>query len=193
MNILEEIYQKIDKSDTGFTLHYPFLYSLVLGMESKNVFEFGSGFSTHCMLHALDKTGGKLTSCDLVHYSKNKNITEFTKKSNRWTFHTGHSNLVLDHIKHEHQYDVILHDGSHTGSEVIIDLNKIYPYLKQDGILVTHDTTHYSLGSEMMSAVNEFARDKDLEMCTLPYGYGLTFFRNIKNKEDKVELTWKKR
>ena len=60
MNILEEIYEKIDKSDTGFTLHYPMLYSLVLGLESKNVFEFGTGFSTHVILHALAKTGGNL-------------------------------------------------------------------------------------------------------------------------------------
>lgn len=192
MNILEEIYKKIDKSDTGFTLHYPFLYSLVLGMESKNVFEFGTGFSTHCILHALEKTGGKLTSCDITHKYMNKNVTEFTKKSLNWTFYHGHSNLILDNISHS-QYDIILHDGSHTESEVIIDLNKIYPYLKQDGILITHDTTHYELGPGMMNAVKAFAQDKELEMCTIPYGYGLTFFRNIKNKRDKVKLTWKKK
>lgn len=192
MNILEEIYQKIDKSDTGFTLHYPFLYSLILGMESKSVFEFGTGFSTHCILHALEKTGGKLISCDITHKDMNKNVTEFTRKSPNWTFYHGHSNLILDNIPHS-QYDIILHDGSHTESEVIIDLNKIYPYLKQDGILITHDTTHHELGQGMMNAVKSFAKDKELEMCTLPYGYGLTFFRNIKNKDDKVKLTWKKK
>ncbi len=38
--IFQEIHDKINKSDTGFTLHYAFLYSLVLGLESKNVFEY---------------------------------------------------------------------------------------------------------------------------------------------------------
>lgn len=191
-NILQEIYDKIKISDTGFTLHYPMLYSIILGMESKNVFEFGTGFSTHCILHALEKTDGRLISCDVTHKDMNRNVTEFTKNSNRWRFYHGNSNVLLDSIEHP-QYDVILHDGSHIGSEVLVDLEKIYPYLKQDGILITHDTMHHNLGQDMMRAVMKFAKNKELEMCTLPYGYGLTFFRNIKNKEDKVELTWKKR
>ena len=45
----------------------------------------------------------------------------------------------------------------------------------------------------MREAVEEFAKDKDLETCTLPYGYGLTFFRNKGNPDNKVNLTWKKR
>jgi len=190
-NILQEIYDKIKISDTGFTLHYPMLYSIILGMESKNVFEFGTGFSTHCILHALEKTDGRLISCDVTHKDINRNVTNFTKNSNRWKFYHANSNLLLDNIDHE-QYDVILHDGSHIGDEVLVDLEKIYPYLKQDGILITHDTMHHNLGEHMMRAVMQFAKNKELEMCTLPYGYGLTFFRNIKNKDYKVELTWKK-
>lgn len=190
-NILQEIYDKIKISDTGFTLHYPMLYSIILGMESKNVFEFGTGFSTHCILHALEKTDGRLISCDVTHKDINRNVTDFTKNSNRWKFYHANSNLLLDNIDHE-QYDVILHDGSHIGDEVLVDLEKIYPYLKQDGILITHDTMHHNLGEDMMRAVMKFAKNKELEMCTLPYGYGLTFFRNIKNKDDRVQLTWKK-
>lgn len=190
-NILQEIYDKIKISDTGFTLHYPMLYSIILGMESKNVFEFGTGFSTHCILHALEKTDGRLISCDVTHKDMNRNVTDFTKNSNRWKFYHANSNLLLDNIDHE-QYDVILHDGSHIGDEVLVDLEKIYPYLKQDGILITHDTMHHNLGEDIMRAVMKFAKNKELEMCTLPYGYGLTFFRNIKNKDDRVQLTWKK-
>jgi hypothetical protein len=44
----------------------------------------------------------------------------------------------------------------------------------------------------MMSGVNAFTKDKDIEMLTLHYGYGLTLFRNKGNKENKVNLTWKK-
>jgi predicted O-methyltransferase YrrM len=190
-NILTEMYNKIDKSDTGFTLHYPFLYSLVLGLESKNVFEFGTGFSTHCILHALEKTSGRLTSCDVTHFNENPNVTEFTRKNKRWTFHHGDTNTIFNSIEHDY-YDLILHDGSHIGTEVLIDLNNIYPYLKHDGILIMHDTRHPSLGPDMMSAFENFKKDKDLEYLSLPYGYGLTFFRNKGNKENKINLTWKK-
>jgi predicted O-methyltransferase YrrM len=133
-----------------------------------------------------------LTSCDITNYSDNPNVTEYTKSSNRWNFYHGNSTEIFDDIEFE-QYDLILHDGSHIGEEVLVDLNNIYPYLKHDGILITHDTRHHSLGEGMSKAVEEFAKDKDIEMCTLPYGYGLTFFRNKGNLDNKVNLTWKKR
>jgi len=175
------------------SLHYGFLYSCIVGMETKNVFEFGSGFSTHVILHALEKTGGTLTSCDVTNFSDNPNVTDYTKASKRWNFYHGNSNeLFADDVDFQ-QYDVILHDGSHIGSEVLVDLNNIYPYLKHDGILITHDTRHHTLGDGMMGAAVEFAKDKDLEMCTLPYGYGLTFFRNKGNVNNPVNLTWRKR
>ncbi len=193
MNILEQIAAKAEKGDTGMSLHYGFLYSCIVGMESKNVFEFGSGFSTHVILHALEKTGGVLTSVDVNNHTVNTNITEFSKNSDRWNFYHGNSNEMFDDDVEFEQYDVILHDGSHIGEEVLVDLNNIYPYLKHDGILITHDTRHHTLGEGMMSAIEEFAKDKDLEMCTLPYGYGLTFFRNKGNSDSKVNLTWRKK
>lgn len=193
MNILEQIAAKAEKGDTGMSLHYGFLYSCVVGLESQKVFEFGSGFSTHVILHALEKTGGILTSCDVTNYSDNPNITKFTQQSDRWSFYHGNSNEMFEDDVEFEQYDLILHDGSHIPEEVLVDLNNIYPYLKHDGILITHDTRHHSLGGGMMSAVEEFAKDKDLEMCTLPYGYGLTFFRNKGNIDSKVNLTWKKK
>ena len=96
MNILEQIAAKAEKGDTGMSLHYGFLYSCVIGLESKNVFEFGSGFSTHVILHALEKTGGILTSCDITDYEVNHSITEFTKNSNRWNFYNGNSNEIFE-------------------------------------------------------------------------------------------------
>jgi len=194
MNILEQIAAKAERGDTGMSLHYGFLYSCVVGMESKKVFEFGSGFSTHVILHALEKTGGVLTSVDVNDHTVNTNITEFSKNSDKWNFYHGNSNEIFSDEEVEFdQYDLILHDGSHIAEEVLVDLNNIYPYLKHDGILITHDTCHHTLGEGMKSAVEEFAKDKDLEMCTLPYGYGLTFFRNKGNIDNKVSLTWKKK
>ncbi len=84
----------------------------------------------------------------------------------------GNTNHTFNSIEHK-QYDLILHDGSHIGSEVLIDLNNIYPYLKHDGILITYETRHHTLGGDMTKAVNDFAQGEDMEMLTLPYGYGL--------------------
>tara|TARA_B100000131_G_scaffold92034_1_gene88803 strand:+ start:1548 stop:2132 length:585 start_codon:yes stop_codon:yes gene_type:complete len=194
MNILEQIAAKAERGDTGMSLHYGFLYSCVIGLESKNVFEFGSGFSTHVILNALEKTGGVLTSVDVNDHTVNTNITEFSINSDRWNFYHGNSNdMFSDEDVVFEQYDLILHDGSHIGDEVLVDLNNIYPYLKHDGILITHDTRHHTLGEGMSKAVEEFVKDKDVEYATLPYGYGLTFIRNKGNINNKVELTWRKR
>ena len=46
MNILEQIAAKAEKGDTGMSLHYGFLYSCVVGLESKKVFEFGLLFQS---------------------------------------------------------------------------------------------------------------------------------------------------
>ena len=194
MNILEQIATKAERVDSGMSLHYGFLYSCVIGLESKNVFEFGSGFSTHVILNALEKTGGVLTSVDVNDHTVNTNITEFSINSDRWNFYHGNSNDMFsdEDVVFEH-YDLILHDGSHVGEEVLVDLNNIYPFLKNDGILITHDTRHHTLGEGMSKAVEEFVKDKDVEYATLPYGYGLTFIRNKGNVDNKVELTWRKR
>jgi len=174
------------------SLHYAFLYSCVIGLESKNVFEFGSGFSTHVILNALEKTDGYLTSVDIINSCENRNVTKYSKNNHRWTFHHGNSNnIFFDKTKFGY-YDLILHDGSHLGEEVLVDLNNIYPYLKHDGIIITHDTRHPTLGEEMTKAVQDFVYDKDVEYATLPYGYGLTFIRNNGNMNNKVNLTWRK-
>ena len=144
------------------------------------------------ILHALEKTGGVLSSCDVTHFNDNPNVTKYTKNSNRWTFYHGNTNIIFDKINHKY-YDLVLHDGSHIGSEVLIDLNNIYPWLKHDGILLIHDTRHHELGPDMLSAFNSFSKDKDIEYCHLPYGYGLTIIRNKDNIKNKIELNWKKK
>jgi len=58
----EEMLDRHHSDDAGFCRHYMLLYSIVLGMEAKSVFEFGSGYSSKTILKALSKTGGHLYS-----------------------------------------------------------------------------------------------------------------------------------
>ena len=61
----DEIVKKHHADDAGFCRHYLLLYSIVLGMETKSAFEFGAGFSSRVILKALQKTGGRLISCEM--------------------------------------------------------------------------------------------------------------------------------
>ena len=194
---LNFICDQTHKNNTGFCRHYMFLYSLILGMESKNVFEFGSGFSTKCMLEALKTTGGKLVSCEkrsIEEQSKHFSQDFLNEHKDTWTFLHGNSLNVVPEFNHSF-YDVVLHDGSHTSHVVKKDINNILPYMKEGSILITHDTEHPSLGKEMMFGV-EYSdiKNYDHEILTLPYGYGLTMIRLLESKNnEKVTIRWKKK
>jgi len=56
---INEIFKHHHGNYGGFCRHYLTLYSMVLGMEAKSVFEFGCGFSSKAILAALEPTGGK--------------------------------------------------------------------------------------------------------------------------------------
>ena len=184
------------KNNTGFCRHYMFLYSLVVGLESKNILEFGSGFSTTCILKALELTGGHLTTFEQRPISQQS--LWFTKETleeneDKWAYVQGDSLLTIP--IHDHSpYDLVLHDGSHTGSEVTRDLNNILPHIKKGGFLLVHDTTHPDLGEEMTHAIK--ASDvmaRRHEILTLPYGYGLTLIRALdSDTEEGINLTWSK-
>ena len=84
---IDFIVKKQPLNDTGLTRHYLTLYSIVLGMESTNVFEFGAGFSTQTIVEALKLTGGKLTSVDMRSLSIREDIPDNFLNDN---------NIVLD-------------------------------------------------------------------------------------------------
>tara|TARA_R110000824_G_scaffold328069_4_gene514904 strand:- start:2292 stop:2813 length:522 start_codon:yes stop_codon:yes gene_type:complete len=171
-------------------------------MEAKNVFEFGSGFSSKTMLLALEETGGKLISCDyrplsLTAKTYDGDSEEMTRLSERWRYIQKRSTGALNDISGE-IFDVVLHDGSHTWTEVADDLGKIIPYMKKGGILMVHDTNHptdnYQL-DKSVDAIDFSCSDSgyDIERLTLPYGYGLTIIRVMQDfGNGEVNIAWRK-
>ena len=175
---MDSIIKRHHSDDAGFCRHYMTLYAITLGMEAQNVFEFGAGFSSYAMLEALKKTGGRLTSCDIVPQ----------KPQDKWNFINANS-LEIFPIKET--FDLVLHDGSHEKDVVEQDLKNIIPLMKQDALLLVHDTEHKDF--QLKEAVENALKYTEHERITLPYGYGLTI---IRIKEDfgngKVEIKWRK-
>ena len=194
--LLDQIVNKHHTSETGLCRHYLTLYSIILGMEAKNVFEFGCGFSPLSMAKALELTGGKLSSIDLRSLDQRPDIPASLANKELWTFHEGNSLGVFPQLKHDECYDVVLHDGSHTASEVTIDLNNVAPFVKQGGLVLVHDTSHHDLGEDMIKGVNDsvLIKEYEHEIVTLPFGYGLTIIRvlNNPNNNKKINITWRK-
>lgn len=178
---IESIVHEHHTGAVGFTRHYLTLYSLVLGMEAQNVFELGAGFSSPTILAALKKTGGKLTTCDnrSVEHKQLTGVMEEYK--DRWTYHQAESRDFLKTISNE-VYDVVLHDGAHDFKNIILDLWKIAPRVKKNGLILVHDTFHPGLQRRSLSlAVRIGLFPRRYEIVTLPYGNGLSIIRMKSN------------
>jgi predicted O-methyltransferase YrrM len=172
------------------------LYSIILGMECENVAEFGSGFSTKCIFEALKITEGRLVTFEQI--SKHQNEKWFSNEmmsaqEEKWRFVQGNSLQTVPAFEHN-PYDVVLHDGSHTASEVTVDIDNILPHIKSGGLLLLHDTSHYDLGADMLNGIeNSNIKNYNHELLTLPFGYGLTIIRLLESKnKEEVKITWRK-
>ncbi len=191
---MEQMLERITEKKGGFALHNLFLYNLILGMETKNALELGAGFSTRTTLEALRITGGKLITCDMRDLKDTGNSEELRDMfKDVWTYLRGDTRTTLAMLPKERVFDVVLHDGSHEWRVVYQDLRKILPRIKQNGILLVHDTEHiptFHLKLAIELALFGYRHEK----MTLPYGYGLTLIRILGNKKNgAVTLTWEKK
>lgn len=190
--LMQEILEQHHGGTSGFSRHYLTLYALALGLEAKRVFEFGAGFSTKTLLAALEKTGGRLTTCDVRALAQTGNGPEMAEQyKGCWTYLQGDSREKVREVSKE-VFDLVLHDGSHEWRVVWRDLVTIIPRIKQNGILLVHDTEHvptYRLKLAVFLALLFVPHEK----VTLPYGYGLTMVRILGNARlGKIETSWEK-
>ena len=186
---MNELLQIHHGTQFGFARYYMLLYSIVLGLEAKKVFEFGIGESTKVILKALTKTKGVLFSCD-VRSPKVCGISTKEQTSN-WIFKQGRSTEVLRKVVTK-GFDLVLHDGAHDGPTVFSDLRFIIPRMKQNGILLVHDTEHKY--KDILEGIDNALENIEHQRVELPYGCGLSV---IRIKEDfgngKIVTTWKKK
>lgn len=176
----------------GFSRHYLLLYSIVLGLETKLAFEFGTGQSTKVIIEALKKTKGKLISNDV----RDADICGITSKDQKkysdiWQFLQGRSNEVLSNVE-ESGFDFVLHDGAHDGKTVLEDLQFIIPKMKKNGILLVHDTEYEY--EDIRKAVGVALQKVKHQRIELPYGCGLSIIRIRQDfGNGKVKVSWKKK
>ena len=173
--MLDYIFEAMEKRELGLASHYLFLYSAVIGVGAKQVFEFGTGLSTRVILEGLKQTGGSLNSCST---EDRKSIVErhSVPDVEEWRHHQGLSEEMVSTLELP-PLDLVLHDGAHNAPVVEADLRAVFPKLKQYGLLLLHDTQHSYTGSAMRVAVKKVVQDFDVSLVTLPYGFGLTIFR----------------
>lgn len=189
-----ELFERHHSNNAGFCRHYLELYSIVLGMETQNAFEFGSGYSTKTILNALSKTGGNLITCDIRPFNETAIFydKESLKQFKNWEYICGNSLSVVPTLT-KHTFDFVLHDGAHKKEIVYKDMLNIFPKMKKGSVFLLHDTLHPTDNYGLIDAVTEIGKKWKFNYVTLPYGYGITI---LTIEEDfgngSINIKWRK-
>lgn len=130
---LADEYERLCTTPSDIYLHLPRLAAMVAELHAQHVIELGtrSGVSTVAFLHALESTGGRLTSVDID--------APPALEHDRWTFvQSDDLNPAL--IPTLEQADIVFIDTSHTYEQTLAEL-RVYRWLvRPGGRIVLHDS-----------------------------------------------------
>lgn len=133
---MEELRGNLDGQDwPGIQPFADLLIGLTMATKAKLVFEIGTGglWSTQCFLHGLEKTDGRIISCDTV-----KRFKDFSHP--RFQFINKSSNEIARNWKDA--IDILFIDGNHREESIRKDYELFSPFVKQGGLIIFHDTSH---------------------------------------------------
>jgi len=159
-------------SDPTIPAYQALLYAVVRGTNAQLVYEIGvrNGYSTRAILEALDKTGGRLVSCDIADCQA---VIQDEGLQRRWTFYQTTSktfaSMLSVWVAHA---DVIYIDSSHEYADVRADVIGMWPLLKVGGVMIMHDTLAFPDGSGRVLA---WLQHRGAEAVNLPFtnGFGV--------------------
>ncbi len=162
--------------------HLLTLYSIIKGLGAKNILEIGFGRSSFVLIKAVAETGGKLLGCDMRDFSYllNKREKEIT------TFLCGSSDQIwqkLDNSGFDFAFLDYFSSENILKSFIISEISKCLNCMKTNGVIAIHDSTvkKYAVGDALqnLKKKNGFFHNRDLEILSLPYNYGLGLIRKI--------------
>lgn len=181
----EEMFELSDQPTFGTYKHLLLLYSIAEGLGAKNILEIGSGYSTLVLNEVVKRNGGHFCTVD-----RDRKVRRCFASQERMTVLSSTEQIP------KKGYDFIFADYfSDAGLEVeyiVSQIEMLYAWLKQDGILAIHDA--YDDRFNVEKAIEVMKEKKGFEVLTLPYCYGLCLIRKlVKSKYGKIEDIWKKK
>lgn len=127
-------YHQLCRTPSDIWLHLPRMVALVEELDAQHVIELGTrtGVSTIAWLHALERTGGRLTSVDL-------DAAPPIGVHPHWTFIQG-DDCDPDVVSRLEPADIVFVDTSHHYSHTVRELNLYRWLVRPGGVMCLHDT-----------------------------------------------------
>lgn len=168
----EQLFEAFLAPSGSINKHLLTIYSLVVGLNTQRVVDIGAGSTTRAIRAALEITGGQLQTCD-IDREKYQHLLDQPTESFR--FHACDSRTFIEGL--EGPLDFVLHDGAHDHLQVRWDLERLWPLVRQYGLICVHDTQNSTLGTEMQRGMRDAFRGCAVSWTHLPFCYGLTIIR----------------
>jgi len=133
---MEELGGNLDGQDwPGISPFASLLMGLTIAVKAKVIFEIGTGglWSTQCFLHGLEKTDGRIISCDTI-----KRFKDFSHA--RLQFINKPSYEMAKNWKEP--IDILFIDGDHRYEGVKQDYALFSPFTRKNELIIFHDTNH---------------------------------------------------
>jgi predicted O-methyltransferase YrrM len=136
LNDVIQKYKAVYPDDRSVEPYICLLYGLALGIDAQLVYEIGvgAGMSTHALLLAMQLTGGKLVSCDVMDRER---VVEDDGLHAHWRFL--HMTSAQMAVAERDRADMVYLDGCHEYHAVRTDWRLFWPLLRQNGLMVLHD------------------------------------------------------
>ena len=174
-SLLEEMYRRLCRTPSDIYEHLPTFVQLVKERNAQHVVELGTrtGVSTVAWLHALEGTGGRLTSVDI---DSMPGIGVF----DHWRFVQG-SDLDPAVFADLEQADIVFIDTSHHYEQTLRELNLYRHLVRPGGLIVCHDTElprpegspRHDPVFPVRAAIEEFCEAEGLAWTNDPKCWGL--------------------
>jgi predicted O-methyltransferase YrrM len=160
------------------------LYGLALAIDAQLVYEWGAGKSTLALLRAVQRTGGKVISCDINPIKPEWMAERSTEDSlKNWEFHLMNSEKFFDILTKP--ADMIYIDGCHSFSCVLWEVDHFWNLLKEDGLMVLHDTRSFAPGPGRVMGILE---KLGISVVELPFEDGIAVIHKREGDRETLNL-----
>ena len=136
MNLQTRFWQ-LTHAERAMKPHLPRLYAFVVSLDAQQVIELGvrGGDSTVAFLAALERTRGRLWSCDV---NPPRGHAKAVSGTHFWTFALGNDRDVIDYAPE--QCDILFIDTSHEYEDTAWELEHYGARVRDGGVILLHDT-----------------------------------------------------